>query len=86
MITKEQALTAKEFHRASFCQKSIGPRGGITTRVIIWRRNGKTQIWKRTPSLFMIPVKHGLKSYAYITEANAELYHISDDPLCPLNQ
>lgn len=35
-----------------------------------WRRNGRTKTWKTRPGEFRIPVKHGLRSYGYITEYN----------------
>jgi hypothetical protein len=36
------------------------------------RRNGKTKTWKTRPSEFSIPVKAGLRSYAYITQSNEQ--------------
>jgi len=32
-----------------------------------WKVNGKIQLWKRSPNKILIPVKHGLYSYSYIT-------------------
>ena len=85
MITKEQTLTAREFHENTD-SKVVGPRGGITIRVSRWFRNGKIRTWKRSPLRFSIPIKHGLRSYAYITENTAHFYHTPDDPSCPLNK
>lgn len=40
-----------------------------------WRRNGKTQTWKRSPERFRIPVKSGLYDYGAIDEtSNDQLY------------
>jgi hypothetical protein len=49
-----------------------------------WRRNGATRVWKRTPERWVIPIKHGLRSYAYLTNQNADAFHTEAD--CPLNQ
>ncbi|KKL79329.1 hypothetical protein LCGC14_2015940 [marine sediment metagenome] len=77
MITKEQTLTANEFHHGK-CVKRIGPRGGVTLLVNRWRRNGRTQIWK-TRSEWVVPVKHGLRDYAYVTERDADMWHTAED-------
>lgn len=84
MITKEQALTAHEFHYVHHPDYIVGPRGGITSpKIEIWRRNGQTKTWKRQPERFRIPVKYGLYAYSYITEYDAEKFHTAED--CPLN-
>lgn len=82
MVSKQQALTANEFHYGT-CTRVVGPRGGITEHSEVWRRNGKTQVWKTSPDAFQVPVKRGLKEYAYITAYNASAMHTSED--CPLN-
>ena len=41
------------------------------------RRNGKTKIWKRTPSYYEIPVKHGLKKCFRITPYTAHEWTIT---------
>jgi hypothetical protein len=83
MITKEQALTANEFHFAHSSKIIVGPRGGQTMpRIEVWRRNGKTKTWKTRPELFRIPVKYGLYDYSYITEKEAQDFHTTED--CPL--
>lgn len=64
MVTKEQAMTANEFHdEAHHYQR--------------WRRNGKTQTWVTRPDEFKIPVKFGLYQYGYITELNAIHFHVA---------
>ena len=47
----------------------------------LWRarRNGKTQLWQRTPGKFRIPVKAGLRVYSEITEATIVAYDLSVD-------
>lgn len=86
MVTKEQALTANEFHyqggRKS-CFVKVGPRGGKTAVQTICRRNGRTLTWKRDPTRFCVPIKYGLYQYGEITEDNAQDWHTEED--CPLN-
>jgi hypothetical protein len=84
-ITFEQALTCDEFHQTGNlvgggrpCDSKQGP--------VRWRRNGKTKTWKTRPGEFQIPIKHGLRSYDYITNWTSEhdVIHAAED--CPLNQ
>jgi len=42
-----------------------------------WRVNGKVKTWKTRPNKFMVPVKHGMYDYGYITERNYHLFHIN---------
>ena len=81
MITKQQALTAQEFH-AEGCRRIVGPRGGAQVFITRYRRNGKTETWKTRPDDFRIPVKHGLKSCGQIHPGNAAQFHTLAD--CPL--
>ncbi len=83
MISKEQALTAQEFHEEGSCQRHIGPRGGVKVQSRIWRRNGQTQTWVTRPNDFRVPIKYGLKGYGEITRSNAHEVHAAED--CPLN-
>ena len=83
MITMEQALTAQRFHRNG-CKRTVGPRGGVTTAVEEWRRNGATKTWKTRPGEFRIPVKWGMRSYDYITQREADRFHTEAD--CPLSR
>jgi hypothetical protein len=88
MITKEQAITAGEGFRMEFhfngCTRTIGPRGGVKTKVEIWRANGKCQTWKTRPDEFSLPIKHGFNGpYSYITEKNASGWHLASE--CPLD-
>ena len=85
MITMTQAINAREFHAEApgLCERKIGPRGGVTVKQEIWRRNGKTQLWKTRPTEFRTPIKHGLRDYSDITQDDANRLHTSED--CPLN-
>lgn len=51
-----------------------------------WRRNGKTQTWKRNLDRFRIPVKFGLYAYDAIDESNltdgSQLYVAEECPRC----
>lgn len=82
MLTLEQALSASEFHYGT-CTRTIGPRGGVTVKSEVWRRNGQTKTWKRQPGRFLIPVKRGLRSYSSIDNYDAVHMHTAAD--CPLN-
>jgi hypothetical protein len=84
-ITYEQALTASEFHQEASPPGYAGPFRQACESIngpVRWRRNGKTQTWKRTPGQFKIPVKHGLRDYDYISNGNANLVHAAED--CPV--
>ena len=80
MITHEQAMNADFFH-ANGCTFTAGPRGGSHLHVEMWRRNGRTQTWKREPDRFRIPIKHGMYAYGSIVNWNADLFHTPDE--CP---
>lgn len=80
MLTIEQALTANEFH-AGECSRLVGPRGGVTITQEVWRRNGRTQTWKRNPERFRIPVKHGLRVYGNIWHSYSDVHAAEDCPL-----
>jgi len=87
MITKEQAINAQYFHYVGDgdCSRSIGPRGGVTTKVVEVRRNGKTQLWVTRPNEYRIPVKYGIRASGQfsIYHTSAHEYHVPQD--CPLN-
>ena len=75
-MTKDQALSCHEFHFVG-CTRTVGKRGGITTKIETWRRSGKTQTWK-TRDDFKIPIKRGLYEHGYITESNVQHFHSTD--------
>lgn len=81
MLTYEQALTEHEFHYGK-CKKIVGPRGGVTRKQEIYRRNGKTQTWRTRPHDFRIPVKFGLYGYSEITQRDVHEFHAAS--ACPL--
>lgn len=82
MVTREQALAAREFHFGE-CTCTVGPRGGRTVRMEVWRRNGATKTWKTRPAEFRVPIKYGLKECSYLDQGNARHFHAAED--CPLN-
>jgi len=43
------------------------------------RVNGKCRTWKTRPEEFRLPMKHGLRDYFYITEANAHEWELPPD-------
>ncbi len=71
MITTEQAMTADVFHISH-----------ASLPCTVWRRNGATQTWKKSPGRFRVPVKYGLYRYGAITEVNASDYHVAGEPSC----
>ncbi len=82
MITFQQALTESVFHLDGKCVRTRGPRGAVYEHSVVWRRNGQTQTWKRSPDKFSIPVKYGMRSYDRITEDYSGSVHAACD--CPL--
>lgn len=83
MITKEQAMTANDFHEEHSAIVVRGPRGKMNyPKIYNWRRNGRTKTWVREPNRFQVPIKYGLRSYDYITEFQAHMFHTAED--CPL--
>lgn len=85
MVTPEQVTTGSwyaEYHYGQ-CTRTVGPRGGITERIVRCRPNGAVKTWKTRPGEFRLPIKHGLRDCAYITQSNAHLFHAAAD--CPLN-
>lgn len=44
-----------------------------------WKVNGKVKTWKRTPGRVEVPIKHGLRSYDYITEDDLSLLCLSEE-------
>lgn len=72
--------TAREFHYGE-CRQTVGPRGGVTITQEMWRRNGRTQHWVRSPERFRIPVKFGLYRYGEITEQSHGWHTAAECPL-----
>lgn len=66
-LTKDIAVSLG--HRAELLSKSLKNADGSALRC---RVNGKCQTWKTRPLDFKLPVKYGLKTCFYITQANAD--------------
>lgn len=47
----------------------------------VWRRNGKTKTWKRTPGRWALPTKWGLYQYNTFTELDEDIsrFHFAED-------
>jgi len=74
----------REFHYGR-CTRTVGPRGGVTVEQEIWRRNGRCGTWKvKWPERYELPIKHGLRKYAYLTDYNHFHFHAANE--CPLLQ
>jgi hypothetical protein len=93
-LTRERALTSREFHYnapAKFagttvhgCARVIGARGAVHEHIVRVRRNGMTQTWKTRPTHFRVPVKYGISNSGKfsITHDAAADWHAAED--CPL--
>lgn len=83
MITKEEALTENHFHYGE-CTRKIGPRGGVTEKIIEVRRIGRTKTWVTRPTEWYIPVQYGFYGSGkfHLHESDAASYHLPKD--CPL--
>lgn len=68
-LTKEQAMTARNFEHATVKNKD-----GTPLRA---RRNGETKTWVTRPDEWSLPVKHGLKNCFRITEQDAEDWNVA---------
>lgn len=66
MITKDIAVAAH--HRDIFHHTT---EKGSDKQPVRCRVNGKCKTWKTRPDDFRLPVKHGLRTYFYITPYNA---------------
>lgn len=83
-ISKQQVLGFKHgtiLHYGD-CKVTQGPRGGITQTVTYYRVAGNVKQWKRSESRFEVPIKHGLYASAYLTDSNADKFHLPTD--CPV--
>ena len=43
-----------------------------------WKVNGKVKRWKREPSRFRVPIKHGLYNYDYLEPDNLRYVRLSE--------
>jgi hypothetical protein len=89
MVTKEQAQNLRYGQTLHYtgkhtCSRHVGPRGGVTEKIVNVRVSGKCQTWKTRPQEFSIPVKYGLYESSYLTHTNAADFHLEKD--CPLRQ
>jgi hypothetical protein len=87
MVTIDQVKTAKYFVQTARTSSgtdkydTILDLNTVTERVqlyktIVWRANGKCKTWITRPEEFKLPIKYGLYTYGYLTNANAHLFEI----------
>ena len=69
MITKQQALTARNFTHVT--------AKGSDKQPLRARATGKCQTWKTRPAEFKLPVKHGMYNSFYITDENAAEWNVA---------
>lgn len=85
MVTREQVLAAPyhQIYHAEFngnhCSCLVGPRGAIHLHFVAVRCNGSVRTWKTRPEEFRLPIKHGMRGYAYIDQDNASHFHREED-------
>ena len=73
-MTREQLAALP--HGATLHHKTLKNSDGSPLRA---RVNGVLRTWKRDPSRFQLPMKHGLKQCFYITAENANEWRPADD-------
>lgn len=66
----------------SDCRRIVGPRGGVTIKIVECRVSGQPKTWKRDPNRIQVPVKYGMYAHSYITEDNLDDWHLASE--CPL--
>lgn len=83
MVTKEQAQTARSFHYTGRkdCERTVGPRGGVTVTVDRLQATGQCKTWVTRPTEFCLPVKYGLYDSHNITQDTAHQFHVVAE--CP---
>jgi hypothetical protein len=73
MITREQAIELGAKRHGTLHHTTLKNADGSPVRC---RVNGKCKVWKRQPSAFRLPVKHGLKFCFYIEQHNAHEWSV----------
>ena len=83
-MTPQQArqLTYGDDIHEDDCILNVGKRGGVQTRVTVWRVNGRVRIWKTFPDRLEIPCKHGMREHYTFGERDLAHLHLPAD--CPL--
>ena len=76
MVTKEQAMTCTRFKQVKGIANISPLTEYVLSKPLTWRANGKCKTWKRDLERFSLPVKHGLYSYGYLTDSNANLFEV----------
>jgi len=71
MITKQLAETLKHGQILHHITLKNADKSPLRARV-----NGKLKTWKTRPNEFSLPMKHGLKTCFYITQASANEWEI----------
>ena len=74
MITLEQA---KALNPGDILHHSTNRNADSTCQR--WKVTGKVKTWKRDPSRIVVPVKHGLRNYGYITEDELAMVNLEND-------
>ena len=87
MITKSMAMDLRRGDNVHYtgkynCSKDVGPRGGVTFRIVNCRVSGRCKTWVSRPDDFHVPVKFGLYENRAITQDNMEEWHLAKE--CPL--
>lgn len=80
MITREQAKSLNvgdTISQTGMCAAFYSPRpkGIVPIKPIMWRVSGEVKLYN-DPTCFSIPIKHGLYTYRYITNDNAQMFDL----------
>ncbi len=76
MITREQAIEMGDrWGHTTIYHATLRNADGSAVRA---RANGKCKVWKRDPSRFQLPMKHGLRDCFYLTQDNASDWLTAD--------
>jgi len=86
VITYEQAVNLKhgDILHVGKCVKTVGPRGGVTTKVERYRVASSVKTWVTRPGQYQFTVRYGIqKTTSVVTHCDADLLHLESE--CPIN-
>jgi hypothetical protein len=79
---KNNPISSPNLYRAANKEdvKDTKVKGFYLADGTYWRRNGKIKEWKTRPEDFQLPLKYGLRDYAYLTPVNLDLFYVRKTP------
>lgn len=84
-MTIEQAKALKRGDRVHYtgnhpCSRTVGPKGGVKTRIMECRVSGEPRTWVRSNRVY-VPVQYGMYTHGHINAGNLEIFHLPAE--CP---